>query len=136
MPQGESMEQNVYMDLDTYNNIQQHQQYQSMMSSGNDPAMEVVQEVDQPQPQQQQQQQQHVVYTTLKQGEPQYGTQEDPMQGQYIIQSPPQPQQVFYANIPQNRLQQQQQTIALNHNIMQPNPNQQKVRKIARPNQF
>lgn len=133
MAQGESMEQqNVYMhlELDTYNNIQ-HQQFQSMMSSGNDPSMEVVQDVDQPQ-----QQQQRVVYTALKQSEPQYGTQDDPMQGQYIIQSPSQPQQVFYANIPQNRLQQQQQTIALNHNIMQQNQNQQKVILIARRNQF
>lgn len=130
MPLGESMEQNVYMDLDTYNNIQQHQQFQSqgiMMSSGNDPSMEVVQDVDQPQ------QQQHVVYTAMKQSEPQYGTQDDPMQGQYIIQSPSQPQQVFYANIPQNRLQQQQQSIA---HIMQQNSNQQKVREISWRNQF
>lgn len=69
---------------------------------------------------------QHVVYSPLKQNEQsqqtQYITQNDGMQSQYLIQSPSaqQPQQVFYLNSPPNRIQQQQQ-IALNHNMTQQN---------------
>lgn len=121
----------MYMDVETYNGLQQRmlqqnseqqqqQQFQSqgILIPGNDQTQEVIVQDDQAQ---------HVIYSPMKQNEHQYVSQDDSMQGQYIIQSPQsrQPQQVFFANINQ---QQQQHTIALNQNLIaQQNQNQQKV---------
>lgn len=125
------MDQPVYMDMDTYNGLhqrllqqsseQQQQQFQSqgIIIPGSDQQEVIVQD----------DQTQHVIYSPMKQNEHQYVSQDDSMQGQYIIQTPQsrQPQQVFYANI--NQQQQQQQTIALNQNLIaHQNQNQQKVR--------
>lgn len=127
------MEQPVYMDLDTYNGIRmmhqneeqlQHNQYQQGIIMSNDQQQEVIIQDDS---------QQHIVYSHLKQNEPQqYISQVEHMQGQqYLIHTPGQQPQVVFANIsPQNQIknQQQQQTIQLNHNLIaQQNQNQQKV---------
>lgn len=132
------MEQpHVFLDLDSYNNyriiqqntedqIQQQQQHQfqaqGIIMSGNEQSQDVIVQDDQRQTHQ-------VIYSSIKHNEPQYMTQDDSMQSPYIIQSPA-AQQVFYANLSpqQNRIQQQQQTVTLNHNIIaQQNQNQPKV---------
>lgn len=132
------MEQNhVFLDLDSYNSFrliqqssdeqiqQQQQQFhsQGIIMSGNEQSQDVIVQDDQTH---------QVIYSSIKQNEPQYVTQDETMQSPYLVQSPA-PQQVFYANIsPQNqsRIQQQQQTVTLNHNLIaQQNPNQPKVSK-------
>lgn len=126
------MEPQVYMNMDTYHGLQliqqnsdeqmqqQQQQFQSqsiIMSGSDGTPQEVIVQDDS-----------NVVFSPMKASDqPQYIPQE-----QYLIQQPSsqQPQQVFYANISpqnQNRIH-QQQAIALNHNIItQQNQNQQKV---------
>lgn len=130
----EAMEQQVYdMNLDSYPSLQQtpdeqqhlQQKFQAhgIMLSGDEPSQEVVI---------QDEQSQHVLYSPMKQNEQQLcTTQDDSMQSQFLIQSPhqQQTQQVFCANISpqnQNRMQ-QQQNIALNHNMINSNQSQQKV---------
>lgn len=124
------------MNMDTYHNLQliqqssdeqmqQQQQFQSQginIMPGDASAQEVIVQDDS-----------NIVYSPIKTNDQtQYMIQQQP-QEQFMIQqqSPQQPQQVFYTNISpqnQNRIH-QQQTIALNHNIMtQQNQNQQKVR--------
>lgn len=132
------MEQQVYMDLETYNGIRlmqqtsedqihQQQYQQGIIMSGGDQQPEVIIQDDS---------QQHIVYSPMKQNE--QGQYIESLQGQqYLIQSPGQQPQVVYANIsPQNQIRNQQQTIQLNHNLIaQQNQSQQKVniyREITR----
>lgn len=83
-------------------------------------------------------QSQHIVYSPVKSNEisqaqnqqqhqTQFITQDDSIPNQYLIQQSPTHQQVFYANVAtpnQNANRIIQQTVALNHNLIQ----QQKVR--------
>lgn len=107
----------------------------------------VSQNIDESQQQQQQQnflmadESQHIVYSPIKANEltqtqvphqTQYITQDESLSNQqYLIQQQGPTQQVFYANItPQNQNANRvvQQTVALNHNfIQQQQQNQQKV---------
>lgn len=134
------MESQVYMNMDPYHNLQliqqnsdeqmqQQQQFQSQginIMSGDASTQEVIVQDDS-----------NIVYSPMKTNDqPQYMIQQQP-QEQYMIQqqSPQQPQQVFFANVSpqnQNRIH-QQQTIALNHNIItQQNQNQTKVSAIRK----
>lgn len=123
------MEQQVYMDLETYGirlmqpTSDQQQYQQGIIMSGSDQQQEVIIQDDT---------QQHIVYSPMKQNDqPQYISQVESMQGQqYLIQAPGQQPQVVYANIsPQSQIRnQQQQTLQLNHSLLaQQNLNQQKV---------
>lgn len=133
------MEQShVFLDLDSYNSfrliqqnsdeqIQQQQQQQfhsqGIIMSGNEQS----QDVDQTH---------QVIYSPIKPSEPQYVAQDEAMQSPFLIQTPSGSQQIFYTNISpqnQNRLQQQQQTVTLNHNLIaQQNPNQPKVNSCCK----
>lgn len=122
------MEQQVYLNINEvqkyYQNQQQQmhqQQGQLIMDSNNAELM-----VQQPTIQQQDNtsQQQQIIYSSTKQDGPQYIIQTDDsaLLSQYVQlpQQTAQPQ-VFYANLgPQN--QNRNQTIVMNHNMMQQPP--------------
>lgn len=129
------MDQPVYLNMNTFRLMpqnpeeqqQQQQQFQSqgIIMTGNEQTQEVLLQEDQS----------HIVYSPLKQNEQQFVTQDESMQNSYLIQSSQQqPQQVFYTNISpqnQNRIQ-QQQTIALNHNLLAQQNQGQKVSSLPR----
>lgn len=126
------MEQQIYMNMDTYHNLQliqqssdeqmQQQQFQSQginIMSGDASAQEVIVQDDS-----------NIVYSPIKTNDqPQYMIQQQPQEQFMIQQQASQQPQVFYNISPQNQNRiHEQQTIALNHNIMtQQNQNQQKV---------